>query len=804
MSFDIHILPISKKDGKDASEQVGVYLASPTSKTIRTRKGDVILFYLTMSNPKNFPQPKQNLLFKKLADYYYQQKESISSSLTSMIEYVNHYFLNQNIQNEIVANFYTGNMTIVVFKDEKIYVAQVGKAITFICQEEGFTQKHAVTENVNLLGMKQGIEPFFYINDFDQNSNIILAHEISTNWDKNSFRNLGNQSLHIAQERLAPEDVKSSNFIIVKPSQGKGFIQLIQSKKRDNFIEPMVFEHPTPLERLEDTSPILIQKDKIQSNVNIKNNFEYLSIDQIQAVDLSDLQEFSPSEISLQSVYVNASNEKEAEFEQFDAHDIEEEVFQEQFSSKNKREQKTIQINFKNTIFKIKDIFDIIYFSSQKIISPIQNFIDQHKPENSFFDLSVPWKLGITIGVPILLSIAGLFVAMNTGAELVFQQKLAEANNQYIIAENTQNLAEKKLAYVKSIKMFDEALKYGNKDSDDPLGNYNIAANQRNSIQNIVDQLNNVKRVNFYSLLETSLDNNVNVTKIVNTDNEIFLLDSHSGQVFLVRSQVDGYQIDDAFKCSNSEYDEASMNPIVDIAQYSGNGSADPDLVAIDNKGVILYCYAGGQSPTAEKVEKPALGFGNTTDVEVKSNNIYLLDKAANAVWFYSLEELTKTQNQNPDIFPTFFFSENIPNLSNVMDVTINEEILFALYPDQHVALCTYQTEYNGGFITTTECQNPAIFEDSRNEIEQTPIIQGSKFDQITSSPSPEPSVFFADFSTKQIFQFSQTLKLNQVFEPQSNFIDETATAFDVSPGYKPYRTIVMAFGNEIYIAKVE
>ena len=802
MSFDIHILPISKKDGKDASDQVGVYLASPTSKTIRSRKGDVILFYLTMSNPRNFPQAKQILLFKKLAEHYYQQKESISSSLSAMIEYSNRYFLNQNIQNESVANFLTGNMTIAIFKEDKIYVIQAGKAISFICQGEGFSQKHTVTENVNLLGMKQGIEPFFYINEFDENSNIILAHEVSSNWDKNSFRYLGSQSLISAQQRLAPENILSANFILIKPSQGKGFIQLIQSKLKDDLNAPMVSQNSIS-EKLEDTKPIVINTHESQEN---KEQFEYLPISQIQAIELTDKNILS-SGFSEEINYSSELSDETKSNEKYDEYDQEELEFgysQNQRATKIKREKRLPKQVAKEIIYKIKNIFDTIYFASQKVLSPIKGYIDQHKPETSFFDFSVPWKLGITIGVPILLSIAGLFVAMNTGAELVFQQKLAEAKNQYIIAENTQNLTQRKEAYKKSIQMFDEALKYGNNEIDNLNSNYNIAKNQRNSIQNTLDELNNVKRVDFYPLLESTFDNDVNITKIVNTDTEIFLLDSKSGEVYLITPQTDGYQLEDAFKCSNIEYDEASMNPIIDIAEYPGNGNADPALVAIDNKGVILYCFTGGQRPIAEKVEKPPLGFGNTTEVEVKNNNIYLLDKAANAVWFYSLEELRKSQDQNPDFSPTFYFSENVPNLSSVQDFTINGNNLFAFYSDQHIALCLYQIEYNGGFITTTMCQDPATFDDTRNEISQTQTILGSNFDQITSTPSPEPSVFLADFSTKQIFQFSQSLRLNQVYEPQSNFTDEKATAFDVSPGYKPYRTIVMAFGNELYIAKVE
>ena len=802
MSFDIHILPISKKDGKDASDQVGVYLASPTSKTIRSRKGDVILFYLTMSNPRNFPQAKQILLFKKLAEHYYQQKESISSSLSAMIEYSNRYFLNQNIQNESVANFLTGNMTIAIFKEDKIYVIQAGKAISFICQGEGFSQKHAVTENVNLLGMKQGIEPFFYINEFDENSNIILAHEVSSNWDKNSFRDLGSQPLISAQQCLAPENILSANFILIKPSQGKGFIQLIQSKLKDDLNAPMVSQNSIS-EKLEDTKPIVINTHESQEN---KEQFEYLPISQIQAIELIDKNILS-SEFSEEINYSSELSDETKSNEKYDEYDQGELEFgysQNQRATKIKREKRSPKQVAKEIIYKIKNIFDTIYFASQKVLIPIKGYINQHKPETSFFDFSVPWKLGITIGVPILLSIAGLFVAMNTGAELVFQQKLAEAKNQYIIAENTQNLTERKEAYKKSIQMFDEALKYGNNEIDNLNNNYNIAKNQRNSIQNTLDELNNVKRVDFYPLLKSTFDNDVNITKIVNTDTEIFLLDSKSGEVYLITPQTDGYQLEDAFKCSNIEYDEASMNPIIDIAEYPGNGNADPALVAIDNKGVILYCFTGGQRPIAEKVEKPPLGFGNTTEVEVKNNNIYLLDKAANAVWFYSLEELRKSQDQNPDLSPTFYFSENVPNLSSVQDFTINGNNLFAFYSDQHIALCLYQIEYNGGFTTTTMCQYPATFDDTRNEISQTQTILGSNFDQITSTPSPEPSVFLADFSTKQIFQFSQSLRLNQVYEPQSNFTDEKATAFDVSPGYKPYRTIVMAFGNELYIAKVE
>ena len=779
MSFDIHILPVSKKDGKDASEQVGIYLASPTGKTIRTRKADVVLFYLTMSNPKNFPQNKQILLFKKLADYYYQQKESVSSSLTSMIEYVNRYFLNQNIQNEAVANFFTGNITIAVFKDEKLYVAQVGKAIGFVCQGEGFSQQHAVTESVNLLGMKQGIEPFFYINDIYENSNFILAHEISNGWDKNSFRDLGNQSLHVAQQRLAPDDADSANFIIIKPSEGKGFIQLIQGKKREPVAEAMVKQKTSaPFDALSDTAPIPITTTELKS--------ENLSVvmDEGERIVENEGIEDDPSVNVEEKQYVAEYSKDE----------------------KQKGPRKSFSEFMRGGLLGIKSIFDAIYNGYQAVTTPIRTFLQRYQREEPLISLSAPWRIGITIGVPILLSIAGLFVAMSTGSELVFQQKLAEANNQYIIAENTSELVAKKEAYLKALVLFDDALQFSDNDIEDLTSDYSVAANKRNSIQLTLDELNHVRRIDFYPLMETVLGNDVNITKIVNTDNDIFLLDDNSGEVLrIVHLQEKNYQVDESFKCSNKEYSETSMNPIVDIAEYPGNSTAEPAIVAIDNKGLILYCYVAGQSPRAEKVDKPPLGFGNTTEVDVKNNNIYILDKAANAVWFYSLAELRKSQDDNPDLSPTFYFGETMPGLTEVVDLTVNEDNLFAFYPNQHVALCTYQFDYmSGEFRTTTICEDPALFEDSRNEVTNTPFIQGVVFNQLTSTPAPEPSVFFADFSTQQIFQFSQKLKLIQVFEPVSDFSKSAATAFDVSPGYKPYRTILFAFGNELYYAKVE
>lgn len=763
MSFDIHILPVSKKEGKDANDQIGVYLASPPTKAIRTRKTDVVLFYLTMANTRNFPQNKQIHLFKKLASYYFEAKESISTSLTKMMDEVNRYFLNQNIKNEAYANFFTGHFTIAVFKENRLYVAQAGKAIGFVCDGEFFTQQHALSENVNLLGMKQGIEPFFYINEVNKNSSIILAHEISEGWDKNTFRDLGNQSLHIAQRRLVSETTDSANFIIIKPCEGKGFIQLIQGKTRTPIAEAMVKQNQEP-EKLTKTD-----SQNAHENLNEKTAIHE------SAPNLTN----SPTSIP----------------------EIKDEEMSEAVKSFNEnkfRSKKDNAQQFKSLFLGTKNILDKTYQGVLKIFTPLKEFVGNLLPKEPLFTLPTTVKIFIAVLIPVVFSIIGSVIAISYGSEQVFIQKLAEANTQILIAENASDIEIRKTAYEEALLLIDDALSYG--ENEDAL-------HKQLLINNTLDQMNQVTRIYYRNLLEISLPKDVIITKIISTDNDVFMLDQTSGEVLrVVRYAENKYQIASDFKCSNNDYNSERMNPIVDIAAYPMNSNAEPVIVAIDNKGIILYCYIGS-NPTAKKLDLPPMGWGNTTDIEIKNNYLYILDKAANAVWFYSLEEARKPYDAVPaaDLSPKFYFSDTMPLLKDVVDLTINEANLFALFPDQHLALCEYKSDYGTeGFQTITDCSEPAIFNDTRLASPETPYITDAIFNQIGSTPAPEPSVFFADFSNHHVYQFSQKLKLINIYKPMDSILQDRATAFAVSPGYKPYRTMFLAFDNIVFYAIIE
>jgi len=74
------------------------------------------------------------------------------------------------------------------------------------------------------------------------------------------------------------------------------------------------------------------------------------------------------------------------------------------------------------------------------------------------------------------------------------------------------------------------------------------------------------------------------------------------------------------------------------------------------------------------------------------------------------------------------------------------------------------------------------------------------KFNQMSYSPPPDPSIYFLDPEKAELYQFSLRLNLNQVLRSglsDGSLPTEKATAFAVAPN----RQVFLAFGNAVYYA---
>ena len=146
---------------------------------------------------------------------------------------------------------------------------------------------------------------------------------------------------------------------------------------------------------------------------------------------------------------------------------------------------------------------------------------------------------------------------------------------------------------------------------------------------------------------------------------------------------------------------------------------------------------------------------------------------------------------------PTLFFDNQIPALTEAIDIEVNGDELYILRSSGQMVECTYSHMKD---YKLTECQDPAPYGDMRTGQIPEPIsFPEANFIQMRLTAAPDSSIYLLDTTAKALFHFSLQRNLQKILHPR--FVDGTnldmlsPTAIAVSSG----RIAFMAFGSQIY-----
>jgi hypothetical protein len=298
-----------------------------------------------------------------------------------------------------------------------------------------------------------------------------------------------------------------------------------------------------------------------------------------------------------------------------------------------------------------------------------------------------------------------------------------------------------------------------------------------------LDMLDAIKRLDFKQAIVGGLDSGINVTRIVATTTDMYLLNGKEGNVLHAIMTGRGYEIDLNFQCGPT-YGPINVGPLVDIAELPPGSFENASLLGMDANGNLLYCVIGSQ-PYSAAMAPPNTGFGEPSAMSLDRGDLYLLDPKVNAVWIYRNMEVSQQ--------PRLFFGDDIPPMQDVIDLTVYNNDLFLLHADGHTTKCTY----SGMAESPTRCDDPYPYSDNRPGRVHGPTIQDAVFNQIYFSSFPERSIYMLDPQNQSIYYFSVLLTLQWQYQSKSSLPEGKATAFAISPN----RMAFIAIGSYVYYA---
>ncbi|MGB4595513.1 MAG: hypothetical protein WBI14_06365 [Anaerolineaceae bacterium] len=309
----------------------------------------------------------------------------------------------------------------------------------------------------------------------------------------------------------------------------------------------------------------------------------------------------------------------------------------------------------------------------------------------------------------------------------------------------------------------------------------------RISGETALDAMDGAVRLSFVRSFDSALFPDLQIQKVIVLNYDLYLFDSNAGQVLHFNKKGNSYEQDIDFRCGPGTYGNVSVGKLVSMSEIQINNPARAPIVAIDAEGTTVYCSIGN-APVAAKLSPPEGGFGEIKMMTVDSGRMMILDPERNAIWIY------RGLSTQFDRAADSYFEEMPVNLRNAVEIAVNRDELFILHGDGH------SSHYIASNITgLVDGQDPLLYSDIRQD---TPPISFThiKFGRLSYSPPPDPSIYYLDSKTAELYQFSLKLNLNRVLRSgsvQGALPGGEVNAFSVASN----QMVFLAFGNQLYHA---
>ncbi len=415
----------------------------------------------------------------------------------------------------------------------------------------------------------------------------------------------------------------------------------------------------------------------------------------------------------------------------------------------------------------------------EKTEAIIQKSEDKKREEGRpVTELSALSKWLIAILVPLLLVGLSTFIYFSRGQGNEYNYFLAQAEASANNAVLMQTNDLKREAWDRTVEWLDKAAAYQKSDEVNAL--YLRA-------RLALDELDGAKRLIYKPAFAPGLFPDMSVSNIISLNRDLYLLDKNSGEIRHLTLQSQGYSLDEVFQCGPGSYGGVEVGKLMDMLAIPINNPAKAPILAIDAAGNILYC-AVGSSPTAASLLLPDGGWQELKSIAFDSGRLLVLDSGANAIWIY------RGFSSNFDQIPVSYFDDLPVKLQEAVDLAVSGDELFLLHADGHSSHCL--ASQISGLVT---CDDPYPYQDVLGGDAGIDFARLT-FNQLAYSPPPDPSIYFLEPETAELYQFSLRLNLNQVLRSglsDGSLPTDRATAFAIAAN----RQVFLAFGNAVYYA---
>ena len=741
--------------------------ASAGKGAARGREEDSLIIKLWPSDAVSLSDEVLDQTLTKLAATFFKTSGSVTNAMRSLADGLNKTFLSGNSQLQDKDSWQTASLLMGVVHHETLFIGINGKAEALLVRKNG--REHLFDEELDPrgLGLSSVVHPRFFQTAVTDGDFVLLAQEIPADL--------------LASDRLNADTASLGEFVpllggtdVIRLTYGEG----LSLKAR------LETKAPAETQETTETEDKQIEPDAAEAQ-ELDWPEEVLETPELEEENGS-LAEDLFGNVPLVSLSAVPEKKPEPQPEEPEVAPVEPEIIPEApvVETKNAEEAPSVPI-FDGEQFKTDALHSVAKGTSilksveEKIGAIFQKRREKKREEGKpVTELSALSKWLIAILVPLLLVGLTTFIYLSQGQGNEYSYFLAQAEASANNAALMQTDELKREVWNQTIEWLDKAAAYQKSEEVNAL--YLRA-------RLALDELDGAKRLIYKPAFAAGLFPDMSVSNIISLNRDLYLLDQTSGEVRHLTLQSQGYSLDEAFRCGPGSIGGVQVGKLVDMLAIPINNPAKAPILAIDAAGNLLYC-AVGSNPTAAILLPPDGGWQELKSIAFDSGKLLVLDSAANAIWIY------RGFSSNFDQVPVSYFDAMPVMLQEAVDLAVSKDELFLLHADGHSSHCL--ASQISGLVT---CEDPYPYQDAVGGGAGVDLAS-LKFNQMAYSPPPDPSIYFLEPETAELYQFSLRLNLNQVLRPglsDGSLPTAKATAFAVAAN----RQVFLAFGNAVYYA---
>ncbi len=816
--FDLTVYTFNRLAGEELAQLPGSYAAAPPRRPARGRERDRLVLLLQFEERGPVMQGAQLDVLEKLASVYFSTRGTVTTALKTVVVQMNERLLARNLRVSKDGKPILGILGAAVLRDEMLFLVHAGPLHTYVINRDGVMHYHDPQGAGRGLGISRSAGMRFYRNTINAGDLVLLSAHPPVNWSESTLAGSTQLSLDNLRRRLLTQAGEDVSFLLLRPKTGSGEINF--SPLRSAAARPAV----PSAESVQQTQVAAHETNQTPEVPSLTDSQEakpsapagvFLSGKRLRAEptagsrppqsrgglsalfkkiksgrSLQATVDKEPEPISSPAAAVSPQASTGGQGERPWVPENGSPDFRAETESRQGPVQPVraparsspLETQAKGLAGGILKAGRAVRQKSAHLLSSLTARILPGQSER-LPALSTSAMIFIAVAVPLVIVAVATTVYIQNGRGEQHRALIAQARQMAAQAAIQEDPLLMRVNYEAALGYLDQAAEYGGSDEMRTL---------RNQVNQALDGLAGIRRVEFRSILPAGLDRSVQVSQIVASSTEdLYLLDQSNGQVIRLVYTRPGYELDSRFFCGPGVYGSLIVGPLVDIVAAPPVNQFDAAVIGLDAFGNLLYCSVDARKTTATSLVAPDAGWGNIQAMHYISNTLHVLDPRSNAVWRFEGFNLDFV---NP---PRFFFGNEVPDLADALDLAVYQNDLFVITSDGRLIYCTYSSVST----SPTRCRDPYPYRMSQaGQPAQELTRLEARFSQVQATQPPEPALYFFDPQGPAVYQFSLGMNFIQRMQPLREGVSGLpagpASAFAVTSG----RRLVLAYANQVFI----